>query len=93
MLKRQKELAELLVNYLTDWTEDDESCWTVEESIEEIKLYGPTFDKPDDTLVKSSIRHLMHAINPWNIEVVPEILQTIGFSETEVELYWKQLYS
>ena len=87
-LKRQKELSYLLMDYLTDWTDNDEDCWTIEKSIEEIKLYGATFDEPNDKLVKSSIRHLIYVINPWNVEAVPEILQAIGFSETEIEL-WK----
>ncbi|TDQ69534.1 hypothetical protein C7391_0868 [Methanimicrococcus blatticola] len=81
------------MDYLTDWTDIEEDCLAIEESITEIELYGVTFNELNDDLVKAALRHFIGVINPWNKDAVPEILQGIGFSEIEIERYWEQLYS
>ncbi|MDV0446054.1 hypothetical protein MmiAt1_16640 [Methanimicrococcus sp. At1] len=92
-MEREKELAHLLLDYLTDWTEIESDLWTIEKSKEEIKLYGSNFDEPDENLVKSCLRHFIFVINPWNIEAIPYMLEEMGFTENEIELYWKNLYN
>lgn len=91
-MNRQQELAELLLDYLTDWTDTEEDCRTIEESIKELKMYGSTFDNPGDTLVKSALRHFIGVINPWNKNAIPEILKDMDFSEMEIEQHLEQLY-
>ena len=91
-MARQRELAYLLIDYLTDWVEDEEDRWSIKQSTAVLKSYGSSFDKPDDTLVKSALHHFINIVNPWNRNAVPSILEEMGFSESEIELYWTHLY-
>lgn len=68
------------MDYLTDWTDTEEDCLTVEESITEIELYGVTFNKLNDDLVRASLRHFISIVNPWNTDAISELLNEIDFS-------------
>ncbi|WNY28840.1 hypothetical protein MmiEs2_10480 [Methanimicrococcus stummii] len=91
-MNRQQELSFLLLDYLTDWTETESDLWTIEKSKEEIKLYGSDFDEPNDKLVKSCLRHFIFVINPWNEEAIPDLIKDMGFTKSEIDLYWEHLY-
>jgi len=92
-MNRQEELSFMLLDYLTDWTDTEKNCSPIEESKEAIKSYGSNFDEPDDTLVKSCLRHFICIINPWNTRAaMPYILGEMGFTKSEIKLYWENLY-
>jgi len=84
---RPTDLAMMVADYLTDWSEDEESTATVPESIEAIESYGCSFDEPGDMLVVCAIRHLDCLINPWNKDTMPELLESVGFSAEEIKKY------
>jgi len=85
---RQQDLVLEIANYLTDWTNDETSVMSEEESIEIIESYGVKFDNPCDDLVVNAIKHLDNIINPWNkAAAIPEILEVIGFNEEEIKRY------
>ena len=91
-IDRRQILTALIVDFLTDWTDDLKSLQSVKTSIEAIESYGVKFDFPDGQLVRAAIRHLKDVVNPWNKESIPDVLHEMGFLVEESQHYWETLY-
>jgi len=91
-INRQQELTTLIVEYLTDWTDDIMSNISFGESIIAIESYGVKYYLPNDKLVRSAIRHFQDIINPWNKDIIPFTLNEMGFTKEESKYYWEKVY-
>ncbi|MDR3047156.1 MAG: hypothetical protein LBU51_06030 [Bacteroidales bacterium] len=86
-------LAKDIADYLSSWTDDENSIMSFDDSIQAIERYGVSFSQPDEKLVKASIRHLIDIINPWNKSAVLEILEECAiFTKDEANYYHNNLY-
>ncbi|MDR2839942.1 MAG: hypothetical protein LBV75_01555 [Paludibacter sp.] len=87
-------LAKDIADYCSNWLEDKSLTHSYEENIKAIESYGISFEKPDDKLVKAAVRHLISVVNPWNRDVVPEILQDcLIFTKEEAIYYYENQYN
>lgn len=91
-LERYKELAIKVADYLADWLDDSSRNIPFYQSIRDIESYGVSFGLPNKTLVRAAIRHLKYCINPWNNLSLFDLLQDVGFSDSESRYYLKTLY-
>jgi hypothetical protein len=91
--ERMTMLAKDIADYLSSWTDDENSIMSFDDSIQTIESYRVSFSQPDEKLVKASIRHLINIINPWNKSAVPEILEECTiFTTDEANYYYNNLY-
>ena len=78
------DMAIKIAEYLTEWREEDPVF--LEEVKAQIEEYGVNFDNPSKELVQNAVRHLRYKVNPWNNEIITEILEEIGFTSEEISL-------
>lgn len=101
MTERETELCEALLDYMVDPCYCEDCNYDCEcEDFDDVRFRAnlvidienyystSTFENADSNLVIACIRHLKFLVNPFNIDIIDEILTECGFSYQEIKKYW-----